>query len=150
MKVKAISLWEPWASLMRAGAKTIETRSWYTNYRGPLLICASKHWDAGLSSFLECAIVQSSLRSIPEFKQCRCVRSSHLWKGHAVCIVDLIECVSTDGWEDIPYKELAFGDFSSGRFGWITQNLRTFAPFPVRGRQGLFDVELPSDLRWVA
>lgn len=40
--MRAISLWEPWASLIRTGAKTFETRSWETKYRGLLLICAAK------------------------------------------------------------------------------------------------------------
>lgn len=26
--MKAVSLWQPWASLIACGAKTIETRSW--------------------------------------------------------------------------------------------------------------------------
>ena len=40
--MKALTVWEPWASLMACGRKNIETRSWPTNYRGPLLICAAK------------------------------------------------------------------------------------------------------------
>jgi hypothetical protein len=40
--VKALSLWQPWASLVALGVKTIETRSWSTSYRGPLAIHASK------------------------------------------------------------------------------------------------------------
>jgi activating signal cointegrator 1 len=39
--MKALSLKEPWASLVRSGKKTIETRKWKTNHRGRLLICAS-------------------------------------------------------------------------------------------------------------
>lgn len=31
--MKAISLWQPWASLMAVGAKRYETRSWGTLYR---------------------------------------------------------------------------------------------------------------------
>ncbi len=38
--MKALSLWQPWASLIALGVKTIETRSWATNYRGPLAIHA--------------------------------------------------------------------------------------------------------------
>lgn len=30
-----------WASLIASGRKTMETRLWYTRYRGPLVICAS-------------------------------------------------------------------------------------------------------------
>jgi hypothetical protein len=40
--VKALSLWQPWASLIAVGAKTIETRGWSTTYRGPLLIHAAR------------------------------------------------------------------------------------------------------------
>src|ERR671916_581061 len=39
--MKAISLWQPWASLVIIGAKVWETRSWSTTYRGSLLIHAS-------------------------------------------------------------------------------------------------------------
>jgi hypothetical protein len=38
--MKALSLTQPWASLVVAGAKKLETRSWPTYYRGPLLIHA--------------------------------------------------------------------------------------------------------------
>lgn len=41
--MKAISVREPYASLIMDGKKTIETRTWTTNYRGKLLICASKY-----------------------------------------------------------------------------------------------------------
>lgn len=40
--MKAVTLWQPWASLIAFGLKTIETRSWGTRYRGPLLIHAAK------------------------------------------------------------------------------------------------------------
>lgn len=40
--MKAISLKQPWANLIADGEKTIETRTWSTNYRGPLLIVSSK------------------------------------------------------------------------------------------------------------
>lgn len=43
MSIKAISIKQPWASLIAWGYKTIEWRSWATNYRGPLLIHASGH-----------------------------------------------------------------------------------------------------------
>lgn len=39
--MKALTLWQPWASLVALGAKRIETRSWSTTYRGPLAIHAA-------------------------------------------------------------------------------------------------------------
>jgi|ERR1035437_3790402 hypothetical protein len=44
--MKALTLYEPWASLISIGAKTIETRSWSTSYRGPLAIHAAKRKPA--------------------------------------------------------------------------------------------------------
>jgi len=40
--MKALSIKNPWADMIASGQKTIETRVWQTNHRGPLLICATK------------------------------------------------------------------------------------------------------------
>lgn len=44
--VKAITLYQPWASAVALGYKTIETRSWPTRYRGPLAIHAGRNTAA--------------------------------------------------------------------------------------------------------
>lgn len=41
-KMKALSVKQPWANMIASGAKTIETRTWATAYRGELLIVSSK------------------------------------------------------------------------------------------------------------
>lgn len=38
----AISVKQPWASMIARGEKTIETRTWKTEYRGDLLIVSSR------------------------------------------------------------------------------------------------------------
>ncbi len=40
--MKALSVKQPWANMIAAGKKTIETRTWSTKYRGPLLIVSSR------------------------------------------------------------------------------------------------------------
>lgn len=40
--MKALTVRQPWASLVALGVKTVETRSWQTKYRGPLAIHAGK------------------------------------------------------------------------------------------------------------
>lgn len=40
--MKALTIRQPWASLIAHGVKTIETRSWSTEYRGPLAIHAGR------------------------------------------------------------------------------------------------------------
>ena len=62
MIMKALSVKQPWASMIASGVKTIETRTWYTEYRGPLLICSSKQ-PTGQGP-----------------------------TGKALCVVDLVDC----------------------------------------------------------
>lgn len=40
--MKALSIKQPWATLIANGIKTLEVRSWKVNYRGPLVIVSSK------------------------------------------------------------------------------------------------------------
>lgn len=152
--MKALSLWEPWASLMRCKAKKIETRGWSTSYRGPLLICAAKgglprgdlldmlslwEYQSGLAPLVGKPLTLPAL-SWPG------VNVEHLLFGHAVCVVDLMDCRQTARlcFGEVSETELHFGDFTLGRYGWMTENCRPVKPFPVRGQQGLFEV--PDEL----
>ena len=40
--MRAISIHNPWATLISTGAKTLEIRSWKTSYRGDLLIVSTQ------------------------------------------------------------------------------------------------------------
>ena len=40
--MRAVSLWQPWASLIADGRKKVETRHWPMHYRGPLAIHATQ------------------------------------------------------------------------------------------------------------
>ncbi|HWA52250.1 MAG TPA: ASCH domain-containing protein [Patescibacteria group bacterium] len=54
--MKAISLKQPYANLIRDGIKTIETRKWKTNYRGDLLICSSQNPKIEPAGFALCIV----------------------------------------------------------------------------------------------
>lgn len=43
---RILTVRQPWASLIAAGAKTVEVRSWGTSYRGPVAILAGLGRDA--------------------------------------------------------------------------------------------------------
>jgi hypothetical protein len=48
--MKALTILEPWASIIACGAKQIETRSWSTKYRGSIAIHAGKDQDKRMSA----------------------------------------------------------------------------------------------------
>lgn len=137
--MKALSLWQPWATLIAIGAKQYETRSWATAYRGPLVIHAAKS-NEGLACI-----------SQPPF---RLALAGQHWnhvndipRGVALCIVDLVDCIRTEKLHSyLSEQERAFGDYSDGRYAWSLINVRPFnAPIPMRGAQGLFDCTVPLD-----
>lgn len=110
--MKALSVRQPWASEIADGHKTIEVRSWSTNYRGPLLICAAarKHDDLPI--------------------------------GVAVAVVDLIDVRSFV--HDVD-EGAAMCQADPDDFAWVLGNVRRLAtPLPVKGKLGLFAVEIPS------
>ena len=49
--MKALSIKEPYASMILSGKKTIETRTWKTNYCGKILLCASKIPKSNISGY---------------------------------------------------------------------------------------------------
>lgn len=44
--MKALSLWQPWASAIALGLKRHETRGQTTHYRGEIAVCATRAWSA--------------------------------------------------------------------------------------------------------
>ena len=153
--MKAISLWQPWASLIMTRGKTYETRSWATNYRGPLVICAAKGGlpKAELIHQLCCWSFQGGLAPLVgkpldlSAKTWSGVEIGNLPFGMALGVVDLVDCIKTD---DITQAQIGtdrpFGDFGLGRYAWRLENVRPFEkPLPVKGKQGFFDMEIGGD-----
>jgi hypothetical protein len=138
--MKAISLWQPWASLIQVGAKKVETRSWQTSYRGDLLICSTKGGlgKTQMQEYLTHKLFANALRGLESIPF-----------GQALCVVTLSDCVTTgeintraqyQRW--LEGDEYYFGDYSPGRYAWKLDNLRPLKkPFRVSGKQGFFEVD---------
>lgn len=117
--MKALSIKQPWASLVAAGHKTVECRTWRTNYRGPLLICASQgdyEIDDGMIAPGGMAVGVVELLDIAPMTQ-----------------NDIELAFLPDAWHKDALKGLA----------WHVKKLYEVKPFPVKGRLNLFDV--PGD-----
>jgi hypothetical protein len=144
MKIKAISIWLPWAILFPI--KTFETRSWTTNYRGPLLICASKGGPRSIEALWQIERWWVTFQKEELLKLVE--RYNPLPYGKAVGIIpELTGIYPTEELRDrVTPFELAVGDFGDHRFGWDFWNYRPFKnPFPIKGRQGLFEVEVSAE-----
>jgi hypothetical protein len=122
--MRAISLWQPWATAIVLGRKTIETRSWFTPYRGPIAIHAAKR-PLDVEELLLCSEL-----GMPQ--------TGHAF-GAVVAIADLISCMRTEGLAP-SIEDRAWGNFTPGRYGWVLANVRPLTPpVPARGMQGLWN-----------
>jgi hypothetical protein len=156
--MKAISLWQPWASAIAVGAKRIETRSWTTSYRGPLAIHAAKRcilsefeefdddlaWRGALDLgprlyWLDRILPFGCIVAVCRLTQCLPTEKipSHLLHVTQYREWDRDKCY---GW-----TERQLGNFGPGRFGWILQDVIVLPePIPCKGHQRLFEV--PDDI----
>lgn len=145
--MKAVTLHEPWAALVAAGWKEVETRDWYTNYRGPLAIHSSVHPPDKIEISRLTFLLGSKGYELPEFQMGRVVAVCHL----AACVPTQLVGVRAQqikpqfspkhGWE----VELQVGNYDSGRWAWILRDVRRLdrAVF-VRGQRKLWDWTPPQ------
>ena len=133
-KMRAISLWQPWATAIALGVKRIETRGWETPIRGRIAIHAAKRWDLAQRQFAS-----------EEWRAGRLPPPSALPFGAIVATVELVDCVRTRDVSDLSDLEREYGDYAYGRFAWILADIKPLAvPIPFKGAQGFFNV--PDDL----
>jgi len=151
--MKALTLYQPWASLIALGEKRFETRSWWTGYRGPILIHAGKKDPCkmpllGMRDFKE-AVGSVFEKAGSGYGSSWCL----LPKGRIIAIAELVNCwhivnhpgTNVDEALKIPIgaesmttdkhapdfadyivpteKEMLFGDWTPGRYAWELKNV---------------------------
>lgn len=142
--MKAITVWQPWASLLATGKKHIETRSWRTNYRGEILIHAAKKPYSQVELMIpreDRKLIENALRlKYIDWKE-RVPTSVIVGKANLVNCVLIDETTSELIKEQHP-DEYAFGDFTPGRYAWVMESPVLFKePIPAKGKQGLWNWE---------
>lgn len=131
---KGISLWQPWATLIAIGAKHIETRSWPTDYRGPIAILATKDWKPeGVFALSNDAIKQALAEAG--------LTQEKIPLGGIVAVADLVDCFQFAEGFDPGEPEKHFGDFTPGRWGLKLENIHALpALLSCAGAQKIFDL----------
>lgn len=133
--IKAISLYQPWASLMVLGKKQFETRSWGTRYKGLVVICASKTLEVDWFNTSFIAAMRADGIDDPR----------KLPLGVALGIGELVGCYKAESvYPHISEHERLYGNYAAGRLAFEFKNVKLFSqPLPVRGQLGLWDWKQP-------
>lgn len=138
--MKCLTICQPYAHLIVIGEKRVENRTWPTRHRGPLLIHAgvSRQWmdeseDQAAQRFGDPLVFGAVVG--------RCELAGCVPRGMIDVILanddlaHLSEIASR--WPWLPAHEHAHGPWC-----WVLENVERFAvPVPMKGRQGLFDVD---------
>lgn len=132
----ALSIRQPWASLILKAGKNIENRSWPTNVRGRILIHAAKgmtrseHEDA--IDFAVAAIKatprrdgQTKMVTLKELG----FSFDDLQRGGIVGSVEIVDCVRS-----------SFSPWFVGPCGFVLRDPQPLPFVPLKGRLGFFDV----------
>lgn len=142
---RAISLTQPWATLMAIDAKRIETRSWATKYRGWIAIHAAKGFPS------DCRRLCSRDPFATALVRAVIDDAEPLPRGKVLAVAELYDCIATqdlvaafNATPQIRGPEWDFGNYSAGRFGFITRGVRRLRePIPVKGSLGIWRLPKP-------
>lgn len=147
--MKAITIWQPWASLLAHRVKLHETRSWETAYRGPIAIHAAAvkvpqvlkrcfpeerdrtmFFDAVAKGLHECYTTEEIVHILEELPTGSVIATANLVGCHKITAIQRAYAVDN--------VELALGDWTPGRYAWEFSDMKLITPVPAKGKQGLW------------
>lgn len=171
--MKALSLTQPWATLVALGAKRIETRSWSTRQHGRIAIHAAKGFPRAAREACNDVTFSRVLEHVPgiDYKANTPQHWYHVHQpsyrgglplGAIVAVANLVTCVPTKALVDLRLaggklkhgdkewplttQEMDFGDYADGRWGWLlTDAIQLSEPVECKGALGLWTV--PEDIQ---
>jgi hypothetical protein len=132
-KIKAITLHQPWASLV-GKYKHYETRGKATNYRGKIAIHAAIRQET----------TDYQVNELSDL-----LVGEEIPFGSVIAIAQLTDCIKMTE-EFISQQsetELRCGLWEVGRYAWKLENVEILdEPIPARGMPGLWEIEIPCSL----
>lgn len=131
--MKAITIKQPFASLIAAGLKEYEFRTWKTNYRGKIYI------HAGMSE---------DKKVMEKFKN----YNLEYPKGVIIAVAELVDCVVVDKnmkkilqeKNELVYSGIINNTTWSG-YGFKLINIRKINPIPIKGKLSLWNFDMKEE-----
>lgn len=144
-----LSMRQPWAGYLITGKKTLETRTWQTNYKGKLLIHASGKWDKRAKE--DSARIRKNIWGNTDV-------GNESWKLRRTrLIIGIVELVWISVFRNIYEFEISasshlcvpsedYYDPDKPKYGWLIKDPVEFPdPVPAKGRLNLW---YPDEELW--
>ena len=137
-----LSIRQPWAWAIVNGWKPVENRTWYSNYRGPLLIHAGKREERGDISYVLTLISQQTgvaLEALTERYQKEAQLGAVVGECSMVwCANSQMEAVQRAGVD----QQCNVPRWWQGPYGFVLNRATEWDyPVPLRGRLGIWFVD---------
>ena len=151
--MKVLSILQPWASLIIKGHKKIETRSWTP--KNPAIIKQLEEEGLLIHASAKKIRLQDGMYNLIDHMERIGFMNDYdkLPYGAIIGPVKVVDRFSTNGinynshggngsgnvWS-MSHQEIAFGDYSADRFGWVLSDPVEFeVPIPARGQLNLWN-----------
>lgn len=149
--MKAITIWQPWASWLASGKKLFETRSWYTKYRGPIAIHAASRSISSVRRRVHPKELDDGKRA-SYGAIWEALEDADVPLGCIVGMSRLVDCYriyadcngepfirTSHGIYKPDERERSLGDWTPGRYAWGFADMKPIEPIPAKGKQGLWE-----------
>lgn len=131
--MKALTISQPYASLIASGAKWVENRTWPTRYRGLLAIHAGKgtqYLNSGALTHYQTGCILATVNLVA------CVLQTDIEKNAN----DAKQCNKMIPGTSLTWVTVYKHRHTEGPWCWILTDARALAePVPISGKQGLWD-----------
>jgi hypothetical protein len=133
--MKVLSIQQPFATLILTGWKQWETRSWPTDYRGPLLIHAAR----GTSEFTNYVTDDAFIRKVLRMEGYP--RIDHLTRGAILGQVQVKDCLPVQHVDRFPGElDTIAGFWHQDWYAWKLEEPKLLrVPIRLPGKPGLWD-----------
>lgn len=129
--MKAIALWQPWASLWLTERKIHETRHWETKHRGWIAVHAAKRFEKDFDRDEPMGLL------LP--KEFGADWAKTLPTGAIIGAVNLTHCLLMKNTRPASDDDYDTGNWSDVRYAWRrAEFVKLREPIPYRGLQGVF------------
>jgi hypothetical protein len=150
--VKALTVRQPYASLLAIGAKRVETRSWASRGLAAgewLAIHAAREWYPSGQEMARAEPFASALEHARASGFLATTDAGELPRSCILALARFACAIPGDRPEAaaLSADERAFGIYGPGRWGWVFDAVRPLRePIPASGALGLWEWEAPPEL----
>jgi hypothetical protein len=127
--MRAITLQQPWATLVARGLKKMETRSWWTGHVGWMAIHAGGNFPPKARALERELASEGILTDPPVFTAV----VGYCWSGIVMAAPDARPSAF----------ERRVGDYGVGRWAWVLEDAVAIEPIACKGQLGLWTLPNP-------